>query len=387
MRVIVATIPETSHAFPIVPLARALLDQGHEVLAVVQPNVAPALAQAGLPGAVVGPAWDSAAFFAARLPPGQLPVEAWSYDVGLMGALAARTWSGWARAIVAEQLDTVSAWQPDLIVCDPMESAARIAGGVLGVPVVEYRWGPDSTQVFRTETARRLAPVARRHGLTGLPEPALVLDPCPPSLNGLDAAPGQPVRYVPYNGAGDAPGHLGAGGGQLVCVSFGRIAGLLTEGRLLRWTLEALELFEGLDIVLAVTARERADAGPLPGNIRILSDVPLSTFLDQCDLLVHHGGDGTGLTGLCAGVPQVVIPQSAVQALYGRLVERRGAGRNLPEAAEQRAPAAIAAAMEEVLADARYRARARQLQAEIAAMPPPAAVVPALERLAAAVVR
>jgi len=43
--------------------------------------------------------------------------------------------------------------------------------------------------------------------------------------------------------------------------------------------------------------------------------------------------------------------------------------------------------MEEVLADARYRARARQLQAEIAAMPPPAAVVPALERLAAAVVR
>ena len=263
----------------------------------------------------------------------------------------------------------------------------RIAAGVLGVPVIEYRWGPDSTQVFRTETARRMAPVARKHGLPGLPVPALVLDPCPPSLNGPDAAPGRPVRYVPYNGAGTAPARLPSGGGRRVCVSFGRIAGILTEGRLVRWTLEALDQIEDVDVVLAVTARDRGDVGPVPGNVRVLSDVPLSTFMDQCDLLVHHGGDGTGLTGLCAGVPQVVIPQSAFQALYGQLIERRGAGLSLCEAAGQRDPAAIAAAITTVLADPRYRDRAKQVQAEITDMPPPAAVIPDLERLVSAVVQ
>ena len=157
----------------------------------------------------------------------------------------------------------------------------------------------------------------------------------------------------------------------------------MTEGRLLRWTLAALNQINDLDVVLAVTARDRGDVGPVTGNVQILQDVPLSTFLDQCDVLVHHGGDGTGMTGLCAGVPQVVIPQFSFQDLYGRLVEQQGAGRSLPGLAQQQNPEVIAEAIRAVLEEPGYRVRAKALQAEIESMPAPATLIPELERLAA----
>jgi UDP:flavonoid glycosyltransferase YjiC (YdhE family) len=392
LRVVVASIPETSHVFPLVPMARALQDAGHDVLAVAQPNVAPALAAAGLPVTVTGKAFDSVNFFQARLPAGMMPAEAWPFDLDLMMAMAARTWSSWARGLLSQQLDTVADWRPDLVLSEPMELATRIAAGVLGVPVVEHRWGPDSTMRFRPEAARRMAPLARRHGLTGLPRPALVLDPCPPALRRPDAEPGRPVRFIPYNGAGthhdgrstgpDPTGEPGAA--PRVCVCFGRVVGTLTEGRLLRWTLEALGAIDGIDVMLAVAGPEADALGPVAGNVRVLRDVPLSTFLAQCDAIVHHGGDGTGMTALSCGVPQVVIPQLALQDNFGQLVEQAGAGRNLRDPGAQRNPAIIAAAVRAVLEQPGYRNRAAALRAEVEAMPPPASVVPDLERLAVA---
>lgn len=382
MRVLVASIPETSHVFPIVPTALALRDRGHEVLAVAQPNVAPALAAAGLDVTTIGKAFDSVGFFAARLPAGLMPVEAWPLDLDLMNAMAARTWGNWGRDILAPQLEVARDWRPDLILCDPMETAARITGGVLGVPVVEHRWGPDSTGVFRAESARRMASLARKHGLDQLPAPTLTLDPCPPAMRWPDAEPGRPVRFIPYNGSGTAPDLVPVAAGlRRVCVCFGRFTGALTEGRLMRWTLEALAGIDGLEVLLAVSPRELDGIGQVAANVAILQNAPLSTFLDQCDLIVHHGGDGTGMTAMWAGVPQVVIPQLALQDNYGRLAERCGAARNLPELAQQRDPAVIAAAVRDVLEDPRYQAAARRVRAEIESMPPLPVVAEDLERL------
>jgi UDP:flavonoid glycosyltransferase YjiC (YdhE family) len=386
VRVLITSIPQVSHIFPIVPTAQALQAAGHEVLVAAQPKVAPALTSAGLPVQTVGPAFDMLAFFRARLPSGMLPLDAWQFDLEQMNAVAAHTWSKWARGVLGAQLELVSSWPPDLIICDPMELAAPIVGGILNVPVVEHRWGPDPTIGFHREAAKRMRPALRAHGLGQLPTPAFVLDPCPPSLKGPGTEPGHPVRYIPYNGSGALPEGALAGDRPRVCVSFGSVAASLTEGALVRWTLEALSEIPGITVTLAVTRKDLSEIGMVPGDVEVLLDVPLNLITGQCDVLIHHGGDGTGMTGLCHGVPQVILPQLRVQSHFGELIEGCGAGRNLGDSSAQRSPATIRAAVQAVLDEPGCRAAAQRLQAEIEDMPTPAAVVARLEQVAAVAV-
>lgn len=386
MRVLITSIPQVSHVFPIVPMGQALQAAGHEVLVVAQPNVAPALAPTGLPVKTVGAAFDMLAFYQVTLPSGTLPVEAWGFDLDRMNALAARPWSHWAREIFGPQLEAASRWRPDLIICDPMEIAALATGGVLNVPVVEHRWGPGSTtQSFRTEAAKRMAPLVRKHGLAGLPAAAFVLDPCPPSIQSPGTEPGHPIRYVPYNGPGTLPEGALARDRPRVCVSFGRVAASATEGAALRWTLEALDQISGIDVTLALTPKDARELGPVPSNVEVLLDVPLNLITGRCDVLVHHGGNGTGMTGLCDGVPQVTMPQLPDQAQFGQLLHDYGAGRNLGDGDSQRSIEAIRTAISAALEEPGYRAAAKRVQAEIDAMPEPAAVVRELEELASTV--
>jgi UDP:flavonoid glycosyltransferase YjiC (YdhE family) len=387
VRVLITSIPQVSHIFPIVPIGQALQAARHEVLVVAQPNVAPALAAADLPVETVGRAFDMLAFFRGSLPSGMLPVEAWAFDRDRMYAVAARPWSHWAREVFGPQLELASRWRPDLIICDPMEIAARATGGVLNVPVVEHRWGPDSTSIsFHAVAAKRVAPVVRKHGLAELPTPAFVLDPCPPSIRPPHSEPGHPIRYIPYNGTGTLPEGVLAGDRPRVCVSFGRVAASATKGALPRWTLEALDQISGVDVTLALTPKDLEEIGPVPGYVEVLLDVPLNLITGRCDVLIHHGGEGTGMTGLCAGVPQVTMPQLPSQVQFGQLLQDYGAARNLADSSSQRSIEAIRAAISSVLEERGYRAAAKRLQAEIESMPAPAEVVGELEQLIPAAV-
>ena len=55
---------------------------------------------------------------------------------------------------------------------------------------------------------------------------------------------------------------------------------------------------------------------------------PYSWLLPQCALLIHHGGAGTTVSALVAGIPSVVSPllQWSDQPRWGALVEDRGVG-------------------------------------------------------------
>ena len=94
------------------------------------------------------------------------------------------------------------------------------------------------------------------------------------------------------------------------------------------------------------------------------------------DLIVHHGGTGTVLAALEAGLPQVILPQGADQPFNADLIARSGAGRR--QANDDYAPGSIAALVEPLLGDCPERATAVRIAAEIAAMPAPAEVVPEL---------
>lgn len=61
-------------------------------------------------------------------------------------------------------------------------------------------------------------------------------------------------------------------------------------------------------------------------DLLYLESAPHDWLLPRCKLVIHHGGAGTTSAGLCAGIPNIVVPFTADQPFWGRRVHARGAG-------------------------------------------------------------
>ena len=143
--------------------------------------------------------------------------------------------------------------------------------------------------------------------------------------------------------------------------------------------------FADLEAEVVVTTGPGVDPqalGPMPGNVRVSAYVPMSRLLATCDVLAFHGGSGTMLAALSAGVPLVVMPVAADQPENADRCAAAGVGVTLgPDA---RDPASVRRAVELVLDTPGYALAAGHVRDEIRAMPAPATLLPELERLVAA---
>jgi MGT family glycosyltransferase len=138
-----------------------------------------------------------------------------------------------------------------------------------------------------------------------------------------------------------------------------------------------------VDILVAVGPEgEPAALGELPDNVHVEQFVTQSEVLPLVDLIVHHGGTGTVLGALEVGLPQLLLPQGADQFVNAEMLTAAGAVRALTNDAQQ--PGAIEEAVRALLGDCPERQAAARLRDEIASMPEPADVVPALVELARA---
>jgi UDP:flavonoid glycosyltransferase YjiC (YdhE family) len=138
-----------------------------------------------------------------------------------------------------------------------------------------------------------------------------------------------------------------------------------------------------LDVDILVTVGpegEPAALGEVPTTVHIERFVAQSAVLPLVDLIVHHGGTGTVLGALEVGLPQLLLPQGADQFINAEILAARGIGRALPNDAQQ--PGAIGDAVQALLGDSAERQAAGRVRDEIAAMPSPSDVVPALVELA-----
>jgi UDP:flavonoid glycosyltransferase YjiC (YdhE family) len=113
----------------------------------------------------------------------------------------------------------------------------------------------------------------------------------------------------------------------------------------------------------------------LPPNVRTVDRVPLNEVLPHAAAFIHHSGAGSVLGGLAAGVPQLTTPGAGDRRHNAELLAKRGAG--LAVAAK----AITADHLIRLVSDDALRTAAREVAAEIAAMPAPATVVPSLEKL------
>lgn len=367
MRVLFAGAPGIGHLFPLVPLARAMRELGHEV-AVASMDGGEAVAGAGLPYLPIAPGvdWRKEIREAGRTRRPDLMrrvVESNSADREAFVPLAAHVNSRVADAMV----ELAAEWRPDLVVYDYQFPVALLAATRLGVPAVQHDLGFVRTPKLRALMLEEMADTFARHGIDRLPEPAETIDLAPPSMAGEERY-GCTMRPVAYNGEGELPDHLAVPAHRpRVAVTLGTVAPKTDGLTRIERVIEAAAEVDA-EFVLATGELGLGTLGTLPDNVRAYGWVPWRALLDSCAAAIHHGGSGTALSALDAGIPQLVLPDGSDRFITADAVRDRGAG--LRASAEDIGPALL----KRLLTDDALTRAAREVSAEIAAMPAPTAV-------------
>jgi len=99
-----------------------------------------------------------------------------------------------------------------------------------------------------------------------------------------------------------------------------------------------------------------------PENVTVVQSAPHAQVLEHASAVISHGGHGTLIKALAAGVPALAMPLGRDQPDNAARLEHSGAGLKLKPSAK---PAAIAAAVSELLRDERYSAAAGRIAAAI----------------------
>lgn len=385
MRVLFTTQPTLGHFHPLVPLARALREAGHEAAFAASASFAPMVEALGF------------RFF----PAGINRRGSWARYFPAMAALSGEEWATFvevrlfagfsAQLAVPDYVAIARDWRPDVIVREAFEYGGCVAAEQLGLPhavvgVGSYR-GPGWQRAGRVRELDRLR---RACGLPPDPDLAMLarylyLSFTPPGFED-PASPLPPtahaLRHVGFDRSGDEG--LPAWADRLanrptVYATLGTAYNRHTD--ILAAILTGLR-DEPVNLILTVGRdQDPAQFGPQPDNVQIERYIPQSLILSRCDLVLTHGGWNTTLAALAAGLPLVMLPISADQPENAARCASLGAAAVVSP--EERTPGAIRAAVREALADASYRRNAERVRDQIAALPGLPHAVALLERLAA----
>jgi MGT family glycosyltransferase len=162
----------------------------------------------------------------------------------------------------------------------------------------------------------------------------------------------------------------------MVLVSFTTTAHWDQRGRI-RNTLEALA-DEAVRVL--VLSSQTVDLATFPDNTVVRRFVPHALVLPSAAVTVTHAGHGTVAASLAYGVPLVALPNPmADQPFLAATIQELGAGLALDG---ESGPAAIRAAVQEVIGQRSYGAAAANLAVAIQASPGAAGAALELQRLA-----
>jgi UDP:flavonoid glycosyltransferase YjiC (YdhE family) len=383
MRVLFTTTPGRGHVYPMVPLARAFLQRGHDVAWAAADEVCSRLRGEGFTAMAAGLSEDVAmAEFERRfaeyreLAPAERPEFVFPRLFGPMRA----------APMLADLLAIAREWRPSLLVSEQGELAGPIAAATLGVPNVTHAFG-SVLPARRVATAgEHVAALWKAHDLKPRPFAGtydhLYLDIYPPSLQAGEMthiASVQPIRHVTFAAAGDedTPDWVGDDAGDpLVYVTFGTVFN--RDVSVIATVVRALAELPLRVIVTLGPGREPGVLGAQPPNVHVAGYIAQTQLLAHCAAVVSHAGSGTFLAALARGLPQLLLPQAADQFLNAAAGARAGVGIAIQprELTRER----VRQAFERLLADAAFRDAAELMSREIQAMPAPDAVVETIER-------
>jgi UDP:flavonoid glycosyltransferase YjiC (YdhE family) len=319
MRVLFASLGSVGHTYPLIPLAIAARDAGHEVHFAAGEAVHAPLTANGL-----RPFRPADSFY----------------------------------EIYAEDLEPeLARLRPDLVVHEWGLPGAAVAASRAGIPGLWHGFGRLIPEGIGLELPTRNAEAPGRPHL----------DICPPSLQDKEFVATEDrivLRPVPYS----TPGALPAWDRSrpLVYLTLGTAFG---TAELLTTVIKGLATLDA-SVVVAVGRVREEELGEVPDNVTVRGWVPQADLLPHVDVVVHHGGSGTTLGALTVGAPQLLLPQGADQFANAEAVSAAGAGlRLLPG---ELGADAVAGQVRKLLSrQGNHRDAARVIAEEIARMPSP----------------
>jgi hypothetical protein len=377
MRVLVSTTAGAGHFGPLVPFASACAAAGHEVRVAAPVSFAGAVRRAGfvhVPVADGDPAELGAVFGSLD----GLSLEEANVRVvrDVFAGVDARAFLPGLRAAVDQ-------WRPDLVVREPAEFASYVVAESVGIPHATVAIGlADTDEFMRSVVEGALEELGSPSGVAGLRD-ALTLTTVPSSLERPGTGEGA-VRLRDDSLVGAAkelPGWWTGSSAPLVYVSFGTVAaGLGLFPGLYREVIDALADEPVRVLVTVGDSGDLGQLGPLPPNVHVERFWPQAEVMALAAATVGHGGFGTTMLSLAAGVPLAVIPLFALDQHHNAAaVARRGAGVTLDRSPE--VGGEIGAAVRSLLGSPSYREAARQTAHEMTQLPPVAEAVPILVEL------
>jgi UDP:flavonoid glycosyltransferase YjiC (YdhE family) len=380
MRILFSFAGGNGHVVPLLPIALAAKDAGHDLAFASQAAMLPQVEAAGFTAFATGGATVGA--IPERLPLLRLDLEREAYALR----------EGYARQIARERAGAVralcEAWQPDLLVCDELDFGSMVAAEHLGLPYATVLVIASGAFVRHELIAEPLHELRAAYGLPPDPELKmlsryLLVSPFPPSYRDPAfplPATAHTIRSLARTRASSElppwPVHLPDA--PTVYFSLGTVFNL-ESGDLFHRVLAGLRDMPVNVIATVGHEIDPAEFGPQSAHMHIARYIPQSSILPQCDLMISHGGSGSVIGALAHGVPMVLLPLGADQPMNAERCTALGVAQVLD--AVDATPQMLRQAVATVLADPGYRQAAERLRDEIAALPGPESAVPLLERL------
>ncbi len=390
MRVLFTTFPAYGHFHPLVPLARALQQAGHEVAFATAESFRHAVEHNGFRHLAAG--GDQAALLGdedmqsrterlMRASPKERQRHSADMFVGLF-----------AHRMVPDLLRVAAEWRPDVFVRDLMEFGACAVGEHLGIPYATIQIGAVRPQEFHNEAMiQRLDALRATLGLPPDPRQEMLfryLHLCFAPAMYLGHAPLTPTTHYLKPAIFDQSGderlpawaeQLGGGGRPVVYATLGTVFNKMHNP--LHTILAGLR-DEPVELVMTVGRDQDPSVfGPQPPHVHVERYIPQTLLFPKCALAILHGGYNSVTSALSHGLPLVLVPIAADQPLNAQRCQELGVARVVNPLTMT--PEQVRDAVREVLATPSYREGARRFQREAERLPGLEHAVALLEKLAA----
>ena len=386
VRVLFSSTPAVGHVQPMLPLALHLKAAGHQVLWATGADGGERVRASGIDTALAG--WTAPERLRAYR-------ERWPEASSLQGeALTEHMFPRLfglisAHAAFDDLLAIGRRYSPDVVISEAGDFAAPIVAADLAVPQVTHAFGTiipkERVQAAAAETTDLWNKISQHPRPFGGCYDHLYLDIYPASLSAQDLSHIRRVQRV-------RPGSLNHRVGGELPADVAQLLGgdkpilYLTFGTVFNnnpaFSAAVAAVARVPDIAAIVTVGPVGDPdmfGSQPPHVRIARYIPQDLLFPRCAVVISHGGSGTVLGALAAGIPQICLPQAADQFRNARACTAAGAGVDL--LGDAVTVTAVERQVGRVLNEESFRHGAQKVADDIATMPTVADAAATIEEL------
>ncbi len=389
MRILVTTHPALGHFHPLVPMANALKEAGHEVAFATAPSFQATIESNGYRFFACGIDWSGLGFNLEEFQKRQ-SAHAQANSEERLAMAADMFINQFARRSLPELLSVVGSFKPQVILRDSMEFAGCIAAEHLGLPHASIQVGAGTAIQHRSRVMTdKLDEVRALVGLPPDPEGHMLYrylhlsfvppryhadsGALPPTVHSL-----RPVLFDQSGSEGLPPWAARLGSRPVVYLTLGTVFNRIFHP--FSTIIGALR-DEPIELIVTIGRdQDPARLGPQPENVHIERYIPQTLIFPKCDMAILHGGFNSVISALCHGLPLLIVPLAADQPMNAARCRELGVAEVLlpTELSAEKVRTAVLA----LLKDPSYRTAAKQFQAESQTLPELPHAVRLLERLA-----